>query len=52
MDNKVLRDKIDKLKANKIIQENAKKEFADKEKKKALTDKERLDRIERILGIK
>lgn len=36
---------------NKISKDAIKSEYADKGKRKELTDKERIDRIERLLGI-
>lgn len=41
-----------KLTENKIKQDKVKQKYRDKEKVKALTDKERLDRIEEMLGLK
>ena len=43
---------VDKIKADKTAKDTVIAEFKAKEKTKALTQAERLDRIERILGIK
>ena len=41
----------DKMLAKKVKADEVKAEYKDKEKKKALTTSERIDRIEKILGI-
>ena len=43
---------LEKLSVDNIAKEDVKKRYKDKDKIKKLTDKERLDRIEEILGIK
>ena len=48
---KVLKDGADKKVADKVMKEAIVKKYGDKKKVKPLTDKERLDRIEEILGI-
>lgn len=38
--------------ATNVAKEETKQEYKDKEKTKPLTDKERIDRIEKLLGLK
>jgi len=42
---------VEKLQANKVEKDAIKKKFKDKDKVKKLTDKERLDHIEELLGL-
>ena len=50
-----IREALELAKSTKLAknsaQETIKKEFKDKEKGKPLSDKERLDRIEKLLGL-
>jgi len=42
----------EKLASDKSVKDKVEKRFKDKDKIKKLTDKERIDRIEKIFGIK